>query len=102
VDKYLESSGNLLEIRNGPYRTNNNIIEQINKAKRYKWENDGKLIDQILVITSAKEEENPKLIEECKNKEIRVIFSEELKKLIFQSIIESIDLKEIFEEMLRD
>jgi|GEM_PF-363225 hypothetical protein len=80
----------------------NNIIEQINKAKRYKWENDGKLIDQILVITSAKEEENPKLIEECKNKEIRVIFSEELKKLIFQSIIESIDLKEIFEEMLRD
>ena len=80
----------------------NNIIEQINKAKRYKWENDGKLIDQILVITSAKEEANPKLIEECQKKEIRVIFSEELKKLIFQSIIESIDLKEIFEEMLQD
>lgn len=80
----------------------NNIIEQINKAKRYKWENDGKLIDQILVITSAKEEENPKLIEECKNKEIRVIFSEELEKLILRSIIESIDLKEIFDEMLQE
>ena len=30
VGKYLESSGNLPEIRNGPYRTNNNIIEQKN------------------------------------------------------------------------
>ena len=78
------------------------IIEQVNKAKGYKWENNGKLIDQILVITSAEEKDNPKLIEECQKKEIRVIFSEELKKLIFQSIIESIDLKEIFEEMLGD
>lgn len=76
------------------------IIEQVNKAKGYKWENNGKLIDQILVITSAEEKDNPKLIEECQKKEIRVIFSEELKKLIFQSIIESIDLKEIFDEML--
>ena len=55
-----------------------------------------------MVITRAKEVENQKLIEECQKKEIRVIFSEELKKLIFQSIIESIDLKEIFEEMLMD
>lgn len=80
----------------------NIIIDQVNKAKGYKWENNGKLIDQILVITSAEEKDNPKLIEECQKKEIRVIFSEELKKLIFQSIIESIDLKEIFEEMLQD
>ena len=78
------------------------IIEQVNKAKGYKWENNGKLIDQILVITSAEEKDNPKLIEECQKKEIRVIFSEELKKLIFQSIIESIDLKEIFDEMLQE
>ena len=77
------------------------IIDQVNKAEEYGWE-DGKLIDKILVITPAKEEENPKLIEECQKKEIRIIFSEELKKLIFQSIIESIDLKEIFEEMLMD
>jgi len=80
----------------------NIIIDQVDKAKRYKWENNGKLIDQILVITSAEEKDNPKLIEECQNKEIRVIFSEELKKLIFQSIIESIDLKEIFDEMLQE
>lgn len=79
-----------------------NIIKQINKAEKYVWENNGKLIDKILVITSAKEEENPKLIEECKNKEIRVIFSEELEKLILRSIIESIDLKEIFDEMLQE
>ena len=45
---------------------------------------------------------NPKLIEECKKEDIKVIFSEELKKLIFQSIIESIDLKEIFDEMLQE
>ena len=77
----------------------NIIIDQVKKAEEYGWE-DGKLIDKILVITPAKEEENPKLIEECQNKKIRVIFSEELKKLIFQSIIESIDLKEIFEEIL--
>ena len=79
-----------------------NIIKQINKAEKYVWENNGKLIDKILVITSAKEEENPKLIEECKKEDIKVIFSEELKKLIFQSIIESIDLKEIFDEMLQE
>ena len=77
------------------------IIDQVNKAKKYRWK-DGKLIDKILVITPAKEEENPKLIEECQKNEIRVIFSEELKKLIFKSIIESIDLKEIFDEMLQE
>lgn len=79
-----------------------NIIQQIKKAEVYEWKNNGKLIDKILVITSAKEVENPKLIEKCKEENIKVIFSEELKKLIFQSIIESIDLKEVFEEMLRD
>ena len=77
----------------------NIIIDQVNKAEEYGWE-DGKLIDKILVITPAKEEDNPKLIEKCKKENIKVIFSEELKKLIFQSIIESIDLKEIFEEIL--
>jgi hypothetical protein len=79
-----------------------NIIKQINKAEKYVWENNGKLIDKILVITPAKEEENPKLIEKCKEKNIKVIFSEELKKLILRSIIESIDLKEIFDEMLQE
>ena len=74
------------------------IIDQVNKAKKYGWE-DGKLIDKILVITPAKKEENPKLIEKCKKEDIKVIFSEELKNLIFKSIIESIDLKEIFDEM---
>ena len=79
-----------------------NIIKQINKAEKYVWENNGKLIDKILVITSAKKEENPKLIEECKKENIKVIFSEELEKLILRSIIESIDLKEIFDEMLQE
>ena len=77
------------------------IMDQVKKAEEYGWE-DGKLIDKILVITPAKEEENPKLIEKCKEKNIKVIFSEELKKLIFQSIIESIDLKEIFDEILQE
>ena len=77
------------------------IIDQVNKAKKYGWE-DGKLIDKILVITPAKKEENPKLIEKCKKEDIKVIFSEELKNLIFKSIIESIDLKEIFDEMLQE
>ena len=79
-----------------------NIIKQINKAEKYIWENNGKLIDKILVITSAKKEENPKLIKKCKKENIKVIFSEELKKLILRSIIESIDLKEIFDEMLQE
>lgn len=77
------------------------IIDQVNKAKKYRWK-DGKLIDKILVITPAKKEENPKLIEECKKENVKVIFSEELKNLIFKSIIESIDLKEIFDEMLQE
>ena len=79
------------------------IIEQINKAGDNEYEEEeSKLIEKILVITPAKKEENPKLIEECQKKEIRVIFSEELKNLIFKSIIESIDLKEIFDEMLQE
>ena len=79
------------------------IIEQINKAGDNEYEEEeSKLIEKILVITPAKKEENPKLIEECKKEDIKVIFSEELKKLIFQSIIESIDLKEIFDEMLQE
>lgn len=77
------------------------IIKQINKAVEYE-EEEGKLIDKILVITPAKKEENPKLIEECKKEDIKVIFSEELKNLIFKSIVESIDLKEIFDEMLQE
>ena len=51
-----------------------NIIKQINKAEEYVWENNGKLIDKILVITSAKKEENPKLIKKCKKENIKVIF----------------------------
>ena len=85
------------------------IIEQINKAGDNENEGDNeyeeeesKLIEKILVITPAKKEENPKLIEECKKEDIKVIFSEELKNLIFKSIIESIDLKEIFDEMLQE
>ena len=79
------------------------IIEQINKAGDNEYEEEeSKLIEKILVITPAKKEENPKLIEECQKNEIRVIFSEELKNLIFKSIIESIDLKEIFDEMLQE
>ena len=79
------------------------IIKQINKAgDNEDEEEESKLIEKILVITSAKKEENPKLIEDCKKEDIKVIFSEELKKLIFQSIIESIDLKEIFDEMLQE
>ena len=79
-----------------------NIIQQINKAEVYEWENNGKVIGKILIITSAEEKDNPKLIEKCKKENIKVIFSEELKKLIFQSIIDSIDLKEIFDEMLQE
>ena len=79
------------------------IIKQINKAgDNEDEEEESKLIEKILVITSAKKEENPKLIEECKKEDIKVIFSEELKNLIFKSIIESIDLKEIFDEMLQE
>ena len=79
------------------------IIEQINKAGDNEYEEEeSKLIEKILVITPAKKEENPKLIEECKKEDIKVIFSEELKNLIFKSIIESIDLKEIFDEMLQE
>ena len=56
------------------------IIDQVNKAEEYGWE-DGKLIDKILVITPAKEEENPKLIEKCKEKNIKVIFFRRTKKI---------------------
>ena len=78
------------------------IIEQINKSEEYEWGNNIKLIDKILIITSAKKKDNQNLVEKCQEKNIKVIFSEELKKLILLSSIKSIGLKEIFEEMLGD
>ena len=93
-----------IQIKNYKDVVNNidTIIEQINKSEEYEWSNNRKLIDKILIITSAKKKDNLNLVEKCQEKNIKVIFSEELKKLIFQSIIESIDLKEIFDEMLQE
>ena len=93
-----------IQIKNYKDVVNNidTIIEQINKSEEYEWSNNRKLIDKILIITSAKKKDNLNLVEKCQEKNIKVIFSEELKKLIFKSIIESIDLKEIFDEMLQE
>ena len=91
-----------IQIKNYKYVVNNidKIIEQINKSEEYEWSNNKKLIDKILIITSAKRKDNQNLVEKCQEKSIKVIFSEELKKLIFISNIKSIGLKEIFEEIL--
>jgi len=91
-----------IQIKNYKYVVNNidKIIEQINKSEEYEWSNNRKLIDKILIITSAKRKDNQNLVEKCQEKSIKVIFSEELKKLIFISNIKSIGLKEIFEEIL--
>ena len=91
-----------IQIKNYKYVVNNidKIIEQINKSEEYEWSNNRKLIDKILIITSAKRKDNQNLVEKCQEKSIKVIFSEELKKLILLSNIKSIGLKEIFEEIL--
>ena len=91
-----------IQIKNYKYVVSNidKIIEQINKSEEYEWSNNRKLIDKILIITSAKRKDNQNLVEKCQEKSIKVIFSEELKKLIFISNIRSIGLKEIFEEIL--
>lgn len=91
-----------IQIKNYKDVVNNidTIIEQINKSEEYEWSNNRKLIDKILIITSAKKKDNLNLVEKCQEKNIKVIFSEELKKLILLSNIKSIGLKEIFEEIL--
>lgn len=91
-----------IQIKNYKDVVNNidTIIEQINKSEEYEWSNNRKLIDKILIITSAKKKDNLNLVEKCQKKNIKVIFSEELKKLILLSNIKSIGLKEVFEEIL--
>ena len=91
-----------IQIKNYKDVVNNidTIIEQINKSEEYEWSNNRKLIDKILIITSAKKKDNLNLVEKCQEKNIKVIFSEELKKLILLSNIKNIGLKEIFEEIL--
>ena len=91
-----------IQIKNYKDVVNNidTIIEQINKSEEYEWSNNRKLIDKILIITSAKRKDNQNLVEKCQEKSIKVIFSEELKKLILLSNIKSIGLKEVFEEIL--
>ena len=91
-----------IQIKNYKDVVNNidTIIEQINKSEEYEWSNNRKLIDKILIITSAKKKDNLNLVEKCQEKNIKVIFSEELKKLILLSNIKSIGLKEVFEEIL--
>lgn len=91
-----------IQIKNYKDVVNNidTIIEQINKSEEYEWSNNRKLIDKILIITSAKKKDNLNLVEKCQEKNIKVIFSEELKKLILLSNVKNIGLKEIFEEIL--
>ena len=91
-----------IQIKNYKDVVNNidTIIEQINKSEEYEWSNNRKLIDKILIITSAKKKDNLTLVDKCQEKNIQVIFSEELKKLILLSNVKNIGLKEIFEEIL--
>lgn len=59
-----------IQIKNYKDVVNNidTIIEQINKSEEYEWSNNRKLIDKILIITSAKKKDNLNLVEKCQKK----------------------------------
>ena len=62
-------------------RNSTDIINQINKAKY--WEKDGdKLIEKILIVTQAEKEKNDDLICACKENDITLIMSNELKEIL--------------------
>lgn len=61
-----------------------NVITQIHKAEKYfEDKNELKLIDKIIIITRAKQEDNLELMEKAKEKNIKVIFSNDLKEILF-------------------
>ena len=59
-------------------------IKQICKADTYaNWNNEtSKVIEKILILTKATEEENPELLKNAMNAGVRVIFANKLKELL--------------------
>lgn len=73
----------------------NEVIDQINKAETYfQDKNELKLIEKIVIVTNAKQEENFNFIKYAKEKDVKVIFSEELKEILFEISKKTIGLDE--------
>ena len=59
-----------------------NIVEQVKKSEYWKEIKNNKIIDKVLLITSAKREDNSELEGLCKNEGIKLMFGEDFESLI--------------------
>ena len=59
------------------------VVEQISKADEYFQKEEGSiLIDKYLIITNAKADDNIRLIKKAKESGVKVLFDEDVKKLL--------------------
>lgn len=70
-----------IQVKNYSGHVDKAVLEQLAKADTYFDDNNCKLIDKILIVTNSDKEENEKLLEEA-GKGVRVIFENDLKKLL--------------------
>ena len=90
-DKYIIA----IQIKDysGIIKNKEKIIGQIKKAENG-WKEEGKLIEKILLITSAEREKNEELNELCEKNEIKIIYTEDLKDILYNIGMKHIGLIE--------
>lgn len=74
-----------IQIKDYRNQVSNEVIDQIMKADTYNWNQDDteyKLIDKYLIIIDAEPQKNQQLISDAKGKEIRVLFRDDVIKIL--------------------
>ena len=74
-----------IQVKDYQNQVSDDVIEQIMKADVYNWDQDDteyKLIDKYLILIDSEPQKNQKLIYEAKNKGIRVLFRNDVIKLL--------------------
>lgn len=76
--------GIAIQVKDYVGKVANHVVDQINKAETYfEDKNDLKLIEKMVIITRAKKEENQEFIDYAAKNDVKVIFAEELKEILF-------------------
>ena len=60
-------------------------VEKINKASYFEEKENAKLVDKIIIVTGAKKEENPVLLEKAEEAGVKVIFASDLKDILCEA-----------------
>lgn len=81
-----------VQVKDWERTASNHPVDQIGKAGW--WEKDGghHVIEKVVVFTKVHRSDNPRLVEEAKNRDVRVVFADELKPLLTEYAKRSLGL----------